>query len=40
MYNNYSVNDLENFLDNYNFKLLKKYKFPLMPIEDRIYNLV
>ena len=40
MYSNYSVNDLENFLDNYNFKLLKKYKFPLIPIEDRIYNLV
>ena len=40
MYRNYSVNDLENFLDNYNFKLLKKYKFPLIPIEDRIYNLV
>jgi len=40
MYNNYSVNDLENFLDNYNFKLLKKYKFPFIPIEDRIYSLV
>jgi len=40
MYSNYSVNDLENFLDNYNFKLLKKYKFPFIPIEDRIYSLV
>ncbi len=40
MYSNYSVNDLENFLDNYNFKLLKKYKFPFIPIEDRIYGLV
>ena len=40
MYSNYSVNDLENFLNNYNFKLLKKYKFPFIPIEDRIYSLV
>ena len=40
MYSNYSVNDLENFLDNYNFKLLKKYKLPFIPIEDRIYSLV
>jgi FkbM family methyltransferase len=40
MYNNYSTNDLENFLDNCNFKLLKKYKFPFIPIEDRIYGLV
>ena len=40
MYSNYSVNDLENFLDNCNFKLLKKYKFPFIPIEDRIYSLV
>ena len=40
MFSNYSVNDLENFLDNYNFKLLKKYKFPFIPIEDRIYGLV
>ena len=40
MYNNYSTNDLENFLDNCNFKLLKKYKFPFIPIEDRIYSLV
>ena len=40
MFFNYSVNDLENFLDNCNFKLLKKYKFPFIPIEDRIYGLV
>ena len=40
MYSNYSVNDLEKFLDNYNFKLLIKYKFPFIPIEDRIYSLV
>ena len=40
MYSNYNVNDLENFLDYYNFKLLKKYKFPFIPIEDRIYSLV
>ena len=40
MFINYSVNDLENFLDNCNFKLLKKYKFPFIPIEDRIYSLV
>ena len=40
MYSNYSVNDLENFLNNYNFKLLKKHKFPFIPIEDRIYSLV
>ena len=40
MYSNYSVNDLENFLDNCNFKLLKKYKFPFLSFEDRIYGLM
>lgn len=40
MYKNYSINDLENFLDNFNFRLLKKYKFPFLPFEDRIYYLV
>ena len=28
MYKNYSIKDLENFLDKSNFRLLKKYKFP------------
>ena len=40
MFSNYSAKDLENFLDSCNFKLLKKYKFPFIPIEDRIYSLV
>ena len=39
MYKNYSTKDLENFLDNSNFRLLKKYKFPLLFFEDRIYGL-
>ena len=40
MYQNYDIKDLENFLDNSNFKLLKKYKFPFLAFEDRIYSLV
>lgn len=40
MYKNYSTKDLENFLDNSNFRLLKKYKFPFLPFEDRIYGLL
>ena len=36
---NEGVRDLENFLDNSNFRLLKKYKFPLLFFEDRIYGL-
>jgi len=40
MYKNYSVRDLEIFLDNSNFKLLKRYKFPLLSFEDRIYGLI
>ena len=39
MYKNYCTKDLENFLDNYNFRLLKKYKFPFLFFEDRIYGL-
>ena len=39
MYKNYSTKDLENFLDNHNFRLLKKYNFPLLFFEDRIYGL-
>ncbi len=39
MYKNYNTKDLENFLDNSNFRLLKKYKFPLLFFEDRIYGL-
>ena len=40
MYKNYDIKDLENFLANSNFKLLKKYKFPFFSFEDRIYRLV
>jgi len=40
MYKNYCIEDLEKFLDNYNFKLLKKYKFPFLSFEDRIYGLM
>ena len=40
MYKNYDIKDLENFLANSNFKLLKKYKFPFFSFEDRIYGLV
>ncbi len=39
MYKNYSTKDLENFLDNFNFRLLKKCKFPFLYFEDRIYGL-
>ena len=39
MYKNYSTKDLENFLHNSNFRLLKKYKFPFLFFEDRIYGL-
>jgi FkbM family methyltransferase len=39
MYKNYSIKDLESFLDNSNFRLLKKYKFPFLFFEDRIYAL-
>ena len=39
MYKNYNTKDLENFLDNSNFRLLKRYKFPLLFFEDRIYGL-
>ena len=39
MYKNYNTKDLENFLDNSNFRLLKKYKFPFLFFEDRIYGL-
>jgi FkbM family methyltransferase len=40
MYKNYSINDLENLLDNFNFKLLKKSRFPILSFEDRIYGLL
>ena len=39
MYKNYNIKDLENFLDSSNFRLLKKYKFPFLFFEDRIYGL-
>ena len=39
MYQNYDIRDLENFLDNFNFKLIKKYRFPFLSSEDRIYSL-
>ncbi len=40
MYQNYNVKNLENLLNKSNFQLLKKFKFPLLSFEDRIYKLI
>ena len=38
MYSNYSEKKIENFLRKNKFKLIKKFKFPFMFFEDRIYK--
>jgi hypothetical protein len=38
MYLNYSKKKIENFLLKKKFKLIKKFKFPLMFFEDRVYK--
>ena len=38
MYSNYSKNKIENFLKKNKFKLIKKFKFPLMFFQDCIYK--
>ena len=40
MYLNYSSIKIHNFLKQNKFKLLKKFKFPFMAMEDRIYKKV
>ena len=40
MYQNYNVKNLENLLNKSNFQLLKKFKFPLLSFEDRIYKII
>ena len=40
MYLNYSSIKIHNFLKQNNFKLLKKFKFPFITMEDRIYKKV
>ena len=37
MYKNYKIEDVENFLQRKNYKLVKKFKFPLLNFEDRLY---
>ena len=38
MYKNYSAQKIENFLKENNFMLLKKFSFPFMFFQDRIYK--
>lgn len=38
MYKNYSKKKIESFLEKKKFKLIKKFKFPLMFFEDRVYK--
>jgi len=38
MYKNYSEKKIEKFLEKNNFELLKKFNFPFMFFEDRIYK--
>jgi len=38
MYLNYSSTKIHNFLKQNKFKLVKKFKFPLFAVEDRIYK--
>jgi FkbM family methyltransferase len=38
MYKNYSERKIEKFLEKNNFELLKKFNFPFMFFEDRIYK--
>ena len=40
MYLNYSSIKIHNFLKQNKFKLLKKFKFPFIAMEDRIYKKV
>jgi len=39
MYQNYNIKNLENLLAKSNFQLLKKFKFPFLSFEDRIYKI-
>ena len=38
MYKNYDKNKIEKTLENNNFVLIKKFKFPFLTFEDRIYK--
>ena len=37
MYKNYNIEDIENFLQRKYYKIVKKFKFPLLNFEDRLY---
>jgi FkbM family methyltransferase len=37
MYKNYNINSIDKYLKKNNFLLKKKYKFPFLPFEDRLY---
>ena len=38
MYKNYSSTQIEKLLYSYNFRLIKKFKFPFLAFEDRVYK--
>ena len=38
LYKDYSVNKIEQILKKNNFKIVKKFKFPFLTFEDRIYK--
>lgn len=38
MYKNYSSMQIEKLLYSYNFRLIKKFKFPFLAFEDRVYK--
>ena len=38
IYQNYNRIKIENILEKNNFKLVKKFKFPFLTFEDRIYK--
>jgi len=38
IYKNYSISKIEQILKKNNFKIIKKFKFPLLTFEDRIYK--
>ena len=38
IYKNYNISKIEQILKKNNFKIIKKFKFPLLTFEDRIYK--
>ena len=39
MYKNYNIDEIHNYLSLFNFVLIKKFKFPFLLHEDRLYEL-